>query len=117
MGIIVQEGSEEVSESRMLQIAGISVWKLALKFHDFSSNLGVTVYGTKCGSRCWVFSRPGRGEQLRPDVVRRGALCAHGREFTISVGKTTRGCTLHMWGCGVGKEGRCVGQAEQLYAR
>lgn len=36
MGIIVQEGSEEESESRMLQIAGLSVWKLPLKFHDFS---------------------------------------------------------------------------------
>ena len=31
MGNIVQEGSEEVSEERMLWIAGLSVWKLPLQ--------------------------------------------------------------------------------------
>ena len=51
MGIIVQEGSEEVSESRMLQIAGISVWKLALKFHDFS----LQIYRCDCvRNKMWV---------------------------------------------------------------
>ena len=114
MGIIAQEGSEEVSESRMLWMAGISVWKLPPQVPWlFPPNLQVWLCAEQNvgrGLRSHLH-RPGRGEWLRPDAVRRGALCAHSREFTISypgwVKRSTRLHTAH-GGVGWAKEGHCV---------
>lgn len=114
MGIIAQEGSEEVSESRMLGMAGISVWKLPPQVPWlFPPNLQVWLCAEQnVGRSLWShLYRPGRGEWLWPDAVCRGALCAHSREFTVSYPRWVKGSTrLHAAHGGVGwaKDGHCV---------
>ena len=118
MEIITPEDSEE-SESRMLWIAGISVWKLPLQVPWlFPPNLQVWLY-TKQNVGCSLWSHfccLGSGEQLWPDVVHWAAIYDHSCKVTISysrwVKQSVRIHTVCVWGgggsTGYVKEGYCV---------
>ena len=90
MGIIAQEGADEVSESRMLPVVGISVWKLPPQFHDFSlqmyrcvcirNKMWVTAFGVISAALAVV-------EQLWPAIVHWSAIYDHSCKFTISYSK------------------------------
>ena len=116
MGMIAHQNSEEVSESRMLWNAGISVWKLPPQVPFFPPNLQVWLYMKQnVGHGLWShFCCLGTGEQLWPDVVHWGAICDHSCKFTISysrwVKQNVRLHTVCVLGGSVGwvKEGYCV---------